>query len=288
MNICTTHKEILAQSTAWKNAGQSVCLVPTMGNLHDGHLSLLEVAAANADKVIASIYVNPLQFAPSEDFDKYPRTHQADLGKLAATGLCDIVFMPQTMYPDGHATEISPAGVARGLEGASRPHFFTGVATVVYQLFIQTDADMAVFGEKDFQQLRVIQQMVHDLNMHIRVIAAPTLREADGLAKSSRNGYLNTKQRAQAPALYKTMQQAAEKLRAGDAVTTVSAEAQVALLAAGFDSVDYFELRAADTLAPVTQLNKRADGQQSGGNVGIVLLAAARIGDVRLIDNLRV
>ncbi len=162
MNICTTREEMLAQSAAWKTAGQSVCLVPTMGNLHDGHLSLLEVAATHSDKVITSIYVNPLQFAPSEDFDKYPRTQSADLDKLAATAICDAVFMPETMYEDGHATKIFPGSLADGLEGANRPHFFTGVATVVNQLFEQTDADKAVFGEKDFQQLRVIQQMVLD------------------------------------------------------------------------------------------------------------------------------
>ena len=287
MNICTTREEMLAQSAAWKTTGQSVCLVPTMGNLHDGHLSLLKVAAAHSDKVITSIYVNPLQFTPSEDFDKYPRTQSADLDKLAATELCDAVFMPETMYEDGHATKIFPGSLADGLEGASRPHFFTGVATVVNQLFEQTDADKAVFGEKDFQQLRVIQQMVLDRHLQIEVIAAPTLREADGLAMSSRNGYLTTTQRAQAPALYQALQKAAESLYAGVEVATTLSTAQQDLVATGFDSVDYFILWAADTLAPLMKL-KNKSSLSEGDTDGAVLMAAARIGGVRLIDNLRV
>lgn len=290
MNIFTSRKDMLAQSSSWKEAGQSICLVPTMGNLHDGHLSLLEVAAAHSDKVITSIFVNPLQFAPSEDFHKYPRTRQADIDKLASTGLCDTVFMPQGMYADGYATEIVPSGVALRLEGTNRPHFFTGVATVVYQLFVQTDADKAVFGEKDFQQLRVIQQMVRDLHIQTQIIAAPTLREPDGLAMSSRNGYLNAIQRAQAPALYQALQQAADRLRAGGAVQAVLATAKDALSSAGFDSVDYFELCAADNLAPITQLKKREDQAADNGvsDSMAMLLAAANIGNVRLIDNLRV
>ena len=287
MNICTTREEMLAQSAAWKTIGQSVCLVPTMGNLHDGHLSLLEVAATHSDKVITSIYVNPLQFTPSEDFDKYPRTQSADLDKLAATALCDAVFMPETMYEDGHATKIFPGSLADGLEGASRPHFFTGVATVVNQLFEQTDADKAVFGEKDFQQLRVIQQMVLDRHLQIEVIAAPTLREADGLAMSSRNCYLTKTQRAQAPALYKSLQKAAESLYAGVEVAKILSTAQQDLVATGFDRVDYFILCAADTLAPLMKLKNKSNLSEGDTN-GAVLLAAARIGDVRLIDNLRV
>ena len=287
MNIFKTRKEMLAQSAAWKAAGQNVCLVPTMGNLHDGHLSLLKVAAAHTDKVITSIYVNPLQFAPSEDFHKYPRTQKADLEKLTATGLCDAVFMPNTMYENGHATEISPGNLADSLEGASRPHFFTGVATVVKELFEQTDADKAVFGEKDFQQLRVIQQMVLDHHMKIEVIAAPTLREADGLAMSSRNGYLNEAQRAQAPVLFQTLQKAAEEVHAGIELAKTLAAAKKSLIKAGFDSVDYFNLCAADTLAPLTQLENRPN-RAKGAKNRAVLLAAARIGDVRLIDNLKV
>ena len=287
MNIYTTREEMLAQSAAWKTNGKIVCLVPTMGNLHEGHLSLLKVAAAHADKVVTSIYVNPLQFAPSEDFDKYPRTQSADLDKLAATGLCDAVFMPETMYEDDHANKIFPGSLADGLEGASRPHFFSGVATVVNQLFEQTDANKAVFGEKDFQQLRVIQQMVLDRHIQIEVIAAPTLREADGLAMSSRNGYLTPTQRAQAPALYQALQKAAESLYAGFEVAKILSTAKQELVATGFNSVDYFILCEADTLAPLMKLKNKSN-LAAGGTDRAVLLAAARIGDVRLIDNLRV
>ena len=296
MKICTSREEMLAVSTGWAADGQTVCLVPTMGNLHDGHLSLLDIAARHGERVITSIYVNPLQFAPHEDFNSYPRTVQADLDKLAATGKCDAVFMPQTMYGHGHATSITPGGAAEGLESVSRPHFFVGVATVVYQLFVQTAAQKAIFGEKDFQQLRVIQQMVRDLHMGIEVIPAPTVREADGLAMSSRNSYLDDQQRAAAPALYQALQEAAEALRGGDvaSVDKVLADAEAAVLAAGFTKVEYMALCDADRLTPVTRAQKsgadeeRADKKGAAGCEEMVLLAAARIGDIRLIDNVRV
>ena len=296
MKICTSREEMLAVSTGWAADGQTVCLVPTMGNLHDGHLSLLDIAARHGERVITSIYVNPLQFAPHEDFNSYPRTVQADLDKLAATGKCDAVFMPQTMYGHGHATSITPGGAAEGLESVSRPHFFEGVATVVYQLFVQTAAQKAIFGEKDFQQLRVIQQMVRDLHMGIEVIPAPTVREADGLAMSSRNSYLDDQQRAAAPALYQALQEAAEALRSGDVagVDKVLADAEAAVLAAGFTKVEYMALCDADRLTPVTRAQKsgadeeRADKKGAAGCEEMVLLAAARIGDIRLIDNVRV
>lgn len=296
MKICTSREEMLAVSTGWAADGQTVCLVPTMGNLHDGHLSLLDIAARHGERVITSIYVNPLQFAPHEDFNSYPRTVQADLDKLAATGKCDAVFMPQTMYGHGHATSITPGGAAEGLESVSRPHFFEGVATVVYQLFVQTAAQKAIFGEKDFQQLRVIQQMVRDLHMGIEVIPAPTVREADGLAMSSRNSYLDNQQRAAAPALYQALQEAAEALRGGDVagVDKVLADAEAAVLAAGFTKVEYMALCDADRLTPVTRAQKsgadeeRADKKGAAGCEEMVLLAAARIGDIRLIDNVLV
>ena len=296
MKICTSREEMLAVSTGWAADGQTVCLVPTMGNLHDGHLSLLDIAARHGERVITSIYVNPLQFAPHEDFNSYPRTVQADLDKLAATGKCDAVFMPQTMHGHGHATSITPGGAAEGLESVSRPHFFVGVATVVYQLFVQTAAQKAIFGEKDFQQLRVIQQMVRDLHMGIEVIPAPTVREADGLAMSSRNSYLDDQQRAAAPALYQALQEAAEALRGGDVagVDKVLADAEAAVLAAGFTKVEYMALCDADRLTPVTRAQKsgadeeRADKKGAAGCEEMVLLAAARIGDIRLIDNVRV
>ena len=296
MKICTSREEMLAVSTGWAADGQTVCLVPTMGNLHDGHLSLLDIAARHGERVITSIYVNPLQFAPHEDFNSYPRTVQADLDKLAATGKCDAVFMPQTMYGHGHATSITPGGAAEGLESVSRPHFFEGVATVVYQLFVQTAAQKAIFGEKDFQQLRVIQQMVRDLHMGIEVIPAPTVREADGLAMSSRNSYLDDQQRAAAPALYQALQEAAEALRGGDlaGVDKVLADAEAAVLAAGFTKVEYMALCDADRLTPVTRAQKSgadeelADKKGAAGCEEMVLLAAARIGDIRLIDNVLV
>ena len=303
MKICTTRQEILALSKTWAAQGDTVCLVPTMGNLHDGHLSLLTLAAQNAERVITSIYVNPLQFAQGEDFDTYPRTVQDDLDKLMASGKCDAVFMPQTMYENSHATHIRPEGAALGLESTSRPHFFEGVATVVYQLFVQTGAQKAIFGEKDFQQLRVIQQMVDDLHMDIEIIAAPTVREADGLAMSSRNGYLKEKDRAAAPALYQALKDAAEALQAlpggsGRRAETkmVLAEATAHVTAAGFTSVDYLALCDADTLAPLDRLpsgeeDVRGDRNGDGARpvqTRAVLLAAARIGDVRLIDNIRV
>ena len=296
MKICTSREEMLAVSTGWAADGQTVCLVPTMGNLHDGHLSLLDIAARHGERVITSIYVNPLQFAPHEDFNSYPRTVQADLDKLAATGKCDAVFMPQTMYGHGNATSITPGGAAEGLESVSRPHFFVGVATVVYQLFVQTAAQKAIFGEKDFQQLRVIQQMVRDLHMGIEVIPAPTVREADGLAMSSRNSYLDNQQRAAAPALYQALQEAAEALRGGDVagVDKVLADAEAAVLAAGFTKVEYMALCDADRLTPVTRAQKsgadeeRADKKGAAGCEEMVLLAAARIGDIRLIDNVLV
>ena len=311
MKICTSREEMLALTAGWAATGETVCLVPTMGNLHDGHLSLLDIAARHGQRIITSIYVNPLQFAPHEDFNSYPRTVQADLDKLAATGKCDAVFMPKTMYADGHATAITPGGAAEGLESLARPHFFEGVATVVYQLFVQTGAQKAIFREKDFQQLRVIQQMVRDLHMGIEIIPAPTVREADGLAMSSRNGYLDAAQRAAAPALYQALQAAAEGLRSrGDNdgvdetdVTRLLATAEAAVLAAGFASVDYMALCDADRLTPITSPHGRraaqhkdekgedergADKLGAAGCEGMVLLAAARLGDVRLIDNIRV
>ena len=300
MKICTSREEMLALTAGWAATGETVCLVPTMGNLHDGHLSLLDIAARHGQRIITSIYVNPLQFAPHEDFNSYPRTVQADLDKLAATGKCDAVFMPKTMYADGHATAITPGGAAEGLESEARPHFFEGVATVVYQLFVQTGAQKAIFGEKDFQQLRVIQQMVRDLHMGIEIIPAPTVREADGLAMSSRNGYLDAAQRAVAPALYQALQAAAEGLRsrgdndgvdeAGrDNVEQILATAEAAVLTAGFASVDYMALCDADRLTPITRPHgRRAAQHKDEKGAEMVLLAAARLGDVRLIDNIRV
>jgi pantoate--beta-alanine ligase len=257
----------------------SVALVPTMGALHDGHVSLVRLAKRRARKVVVSIFVNPTQFAPSEDFGSYPRTWQADLAKLAAEGV-DLVWNPdvRTMYPDGFASRIITDGPASaGLEDRFRPHFFGGVATVVGKLFTQCRPDVAVFGEKDFQQLRVVTRMAADLDLGVKVIGSKTIRERDGLAMSSRNVYLSAEERRAAPVLFKVMKDTAKRLRAGEDLPTLQAEAVEAIRAAGF-SVDYFETRHAETLAPVTSIK---DGP-------LRILVAAKIGNTRLIDNMAV
>ncbi|MGB1441917.1 MAG: pantoate--beta-alanine ligase, partial [Candidatus Puniceispirillaceae bacterium] len=190
------------QINSWKADGLTTAIVPTMGNLHQGHLSLVRTAADHADKVIVSIYINPAQFAAHEDFDTYPRSHDADFSLLEKTGCCDGIYVPDTMYSDSHATMIMPEGAADGFEAEKRPHFFRGVVTIVLKLFNHVPADIAIFGEKDFQQLLVIKQMVADLDVPINIIASPTIRDVDGLALSSRNGYLSAEQRAIAPTLY--------------------------------------------------------------------------------------
>jgi pantoate--beta-alanine ligase len=257
----------------------SIALVPTMGALHDGHVSLVRLAKRRATKVIVSIFVNPTQFAPTEDFGSYPRTWKADLAKLAAEHV-DLIWNPdvKTMYPDGFATKILTEGPATaGLEDRFRPHFFGGVTTVVGKLFTQCRPDFAMFGEKDFQQLRVVTRMAGDLDLGVKVVGSRTVRERDGLAMSSRNVYLSPEQRQAAPELYRAMKQSAARLRAGDGVATVMAGAAELIAAAGF-AVDYFEARHADTLAPIGSLK---DGP-------IRLLVAAKIGKTRLIDNIAV
>ncbi len=261
---------------AWHSAGNVVGLVPTMGALHAGHLSLVQAAQADCTRVIATIFVNPKQFNNPADLAKYPRTEAADLALLQAAGV-DILFAPppEEVYPAGFATTVSVGGVAGPLEGASRPGHFDGVATVVTKLFGMSRADRAYFGQKDWQQLQVVRRMVSDLNLPVQIIGCETLREADGLAMSSRNTRLSPRARAIAPALYAAMTQAAAALRAGqtDALNTCKA----AVLAAGFDSVDYIDLRDADTLEPLTSPTKPAR-----------LLAAAWADGVRLIDNIPV
>ncbi|MGA7805637.1 pantoate--beta-alanine ligase [Bradyrhizobium sp.] len=257
----------------------TVALVPTMGALHDGHVSLVRLAQRRADKVVVSIFVNPAQFAPTEDFGSYPRTWKADVGKLAAEKV-DVIWNPgvKIMYPDGFATRIVPEGPATvGLEDRFRPHFFGGVATVVGKLFTQVRPDFAIFGEKDFQQLRVVTRMARDLDLGVKVIGSRTVRESDGLAMSSRNVYLSPQERRAAPELYRAMKEAARRLKAGDDVATAMAAGAELIRAAGF-ALDYFELRHAETLVPVTS----ADGGPSR------ILAAARLGKTRLIDNVAV
>ncbi len=257
----------------------TIALVPTMGALHDGHLSLVRLAKRRAEKVIVSIFVNPAQFAPTEDFSSYPRTWKADVAKLAAERV-DLIWNPvvKTMYPDGFATRILTEGPATaGLEDRFRPHFFGGVTTVVGKLFTQCRPDLAMFGEKDFQQLQVVTRMARDLDLSVKVIGSRTVREVDGLAMSSRNVYLSPEERRVAPTLYKAMKESAGRLRAGDDFHAVMARGGEMIVGAGF-ALDYFELRHAETLAPIASVK---DGPMR-------ILVAAKIGKTRLIDNIGV
>jgi len=257
----------------------TIALVPTMGALHDGHVSLVRLARRRASRVVVSIFVNPAQFAPTEDFGSYPRTWKSDVGKLAAEDV-DLVWNPdvKTMYPEGFATRIVPEGPATAdLEDRFRPHFFGGVATVVGKLFTQVRPDFAMFGEKDFQQLRVVARMAGDLDLGVKVMGSRTVRERDGLAMSSRNVYLSPEQRLKAPTLYRAMKESARRLRAGDDVEAAMAGGAEIIAAAGF-ALDYFELRHAETLARVGSLK---DGPAR-------ILVAAKLGNTRLIDNVAV
>jgi len=257
----------------------TTALVPTMGALHDGHMSLVRLAKRRAKRVIVSIFVNPTQFAPTEDFGSYPRTWKADVARLAAEDV-DLIWNPDVriMYPAGFATRIAPEGAATaGLEDRFRPHFFGGVATVVGKLFTQVRPDFAIFGEKDFQQLRVVTRMAVDLDLGVKVIGSRTVRERDGLAMSSRNVYLTPEQRQLAPVLYRAMNESAKRLRAGDDTAAVMSGGAELIVNAGF-ALDYFEARHAETLAPIASV---ADGP-------VRILVAARLGNTRLIDNLGV
>jgi pantoate--beta-alanine ligase len=257
----------------------TVALVPTMGALHDGHVSLVRLAKRRAQKVVVSIFVNPTQFAPSEDFGAYPRTWKADVAKLAAEKV-DLIWNPdvKAMYPEGFATRIVPEGPATAdLEDRFRPHFFGGVATVVGKLFTQCRPDVAIFGEKDFQQLRVVTQMARDLDLGVKVIGSRTIRERDGLAMSSRNVYLAPEQRQAAPELYRAMKLSAASLRAGEPADAAMAAGAELIESAGF-ALDYFEVRHAETLAPIASLKQGP----------MRILVAAKIGTTRLIDNISV
>jgi pantoate--beta-alanine ligase len=257
----------------------TIALVPTMGALHDGHVSLVRLAKRRADKVIVSIFVNPAQFAPSEDFSSYPRTWKSDLAKLAAEKV-DAIWNPdvKTMYPDGFATRIVPEGPATvGLEDRFRPHFFGGVATVVGKLFTQVRPDVAIFGEKDFQQLRVVTRMAGDLDLGVKVIGSRTVRERDGLAMSSRNVYLSAEERRVASELYRALKESARRLHDGANLAAAMAGGAEMVTAAGF-TLDYFEVRHAETLESVASAK---DGP-------LRILVAARLGKTRLIDNIKV
>jgi pantoate--beta-alanine ligase len=278
--IVRTKAELRDRVTRWKAAGATVAMAPTMGALHAGHLSLVVLGKARADHAIASLFVNPTQFAPSEDFDAYPRNESNDAALLAAAG-CDLLYAPsvQEIYPAGFATSVSVAGVSGPMEGAVRPSHFVGVATVVAKLLIQSAADVAVFGEKDYQQLQVIRQLARDLDLATRIVGAPIVRTDDGLALSSRNAYLTKAERAIAPVLYRTLTAAGRSLAKGADIATVEGEGAAALLAAGFQGVDYFEVRDPDDLARLGPGPAPAAAR---------LLATVRLGRTRLLDNVAV
>ncbi|MGE8500458.1 MAG: pantoate--beta-alanine ligase [Pseudomonas sp.] len=278
MNTVKTVRELRAAVAQARAEGKQIALVPTMGNLHAGHAALVEKASQRADFVVASIFVNPLQFGPNEDLATYPRTLIADQEKLVDAG-CHLLFTPDVdeMYPQGMQgqTLVSVPGVSEGLCGASRPGHFDGVSTVVTKLFNMVQPDLAIFGQKDFQQLAVIRTLVRDLNMPIQIIGEPTVRAEDGLALSSRNGYLSDEQRALAPTLYQGLQQIATAIADGERdYASLITRAQEQQVAAGFRP-DYLEIREANSLRPAT-----ADDRH------LVILVAAFIGSTRLIDNL--
>lgn len=264
---------------AWRKDGLCVALVPTMGALHEGHLSLVDLARTKADRVVVSIFVNPTQFAPNEDFSAYPRTEAADAAKLE--GQADLIFAPDAadMYPEGFSTTISLTGVTEPLEGTFRPTHFAGVATVVAKLILRAMPDIAIFGEKDWQQLMVIRRMVADLDIPVEILGGPIMREADGLAMSSRNVYLSPEERKAAGQLNVILRETAENAAKGTPISEAVAEGSKRILALGFDKLDYLEIRDAASLATFP------DDRPSGS---ARILVAAKIGRTRLIDNMPV
>jgi pantoate--beta-alanine ligase len=270
-----TVAELRSVVAGWRHSGASVAVVPTMGALHEGHLSLVRSALQKADRVIVTLFVNPKQFNSAADLAAYPRTENEDAAKLAPLG-AHLLYVPDAaeMYPVGFATTVSVAGVSEGLCGAFRPGHFDGVATVVAKLFLQTGADFAFFGEKDFQQLHVVKRMARDLDIPITIVACPTVREADGLALSSRNVRLSPAERSVAPKLASILHETAERLANGSPVLPTLAEARSQILSAGYREVEYLELRGEADLQPMASLDGPAR-----------LLAAAWLGETRLIDN---
>ena len=276
MKVVRKVSELRSVVQQWRAAGFNVALVPTMGALHAAHAALVADARNRADRVVATIFVNPRQFGDDEDLAEYPRTEEADLRRLRAGGV-DLVFAPAVdeMYPERFATSVILTGPAEGLCGAARPGHFDGVATVVAKLLLQCLPDVAVFGEKDYQQLLVIRRMAQDLDIPVQIVGVPTVREADGLACSSRNGYLNPSERASAPALYQSLRSAAQQISDGSDVLPAFREARDSILDGGFQAVEYIELRRADTL----------DHPSVRDGTPARLLAAAQLGTTRLIDN---
>jgi pantoate--beta-alanine ligase len=278
MKVVRTITELRGCVNSWRKNDERIGLVPTMGGLHNGHLSLVNHSKLHADRTITSLFVNPTQFAPHEDFATYPRTERADHEMLAASGN-DLLFAPNVseIYPDGHLTQIDVQGMSQVLEGEFRPDFFTGVATVVAKLLLQALPDVAIFGEKDYQQLCVIQTMVRDLDIPVEIIGAKTIREEDGLAMSSRNLNLTAKERKIAPLLYQVISQVAKNVRDGDQPINQRSWAEAELTNAGFGAVDYVAVRDAQTLDPVSDASRPAR-----------VLAAAYLGRTRLIDNVAI
>ena len=263
----------------YRKAGATIALVPTMGALHRGHMALIREARRRAKRVVVSIFVNPTQFAPHEDFASYPRSFATDIKALRAENV-DVVWAPamEAMYPDGFATRLAPEGPAKaGLEDEYRPHFFGGVATVVAKLFTQVSPDFAFFGQKDYQQLRVVTQIAKDFDLPVKVIGVPTVRESDGLALSSRNVYLSSAERAVAPMLYKVLKGCASRIKGGEKIDRVLNVGRIEVDLAGL-GLDYLDARHALTLAPVVSLKEGP----------VRLLIAARLGKTRLIDNVAV
>ncbi|CUA97746.1 pantoate--beta-alanine ligase [Pannonibacter indicus] len=267
-----------ARTAGWRREGLTIGVVPTMGALHDGHLSLVRTALTRTDRVIVTLFVNPKQFNNAADLAAYPRTAESDAAKLTPLGT-HVLYAPEVeeIYPDGFATNVSVSGVSEGLCGAHRPGHFDGVATVVSKLLLQTGADLAFFGEKDFQQLQVVKRMVRDLDIPVEIVPCPTVREADGLAMSSRNVRLSAQARNTAAALPAVLFAAAERLSGGEAAEPVLADARAAIAAAGFGDLEYLELRAESDLTPMSRADRPAR-----------LLAAVWLDGVRLIDNVEV
>lgn len=276
--IVRTVADLRAQVSAWRQAGLRVGFVPTMGALHEGHLSLVRLARTRADRVVASVFVNPTQFGPNEDFDAYPRDEARDAGLLESAG-CHLLYAPSVaeMYPSGASTTVTVAGVSEPLDGQARPGHFAGVATVVTKLLNQCAPDVAVFGEKDFQQLAVIRRLVRDLDLPVEIVGGPTARADDGLALSSRNAYLSESERPVAARLNMALREVLAKVRGGESVAAAEEAAVAALLAAGFRKVDYVEARVPETL------ERLGPGPASGP---VRVLGAAHLGRTRLIDNL--
>lgn len=278
MDVIRTKAALRTRVAQWEAAGEAVALTPTMGAVHEGHLSLVRLGLERADRCVATIFVNPRQFGPNEDFTTYPRDEEGDLAKFRSAG-CDAVYIPDPgqMYGTDYKTEVTVTDISDVMEGASRPGFFTGVATVVSKLLIQSLPDIAIFGEKDFQQLAVIRTMARDLDLPTEILGAPTVREADGLALSSRNAYLTPREREIAPSLHRAMIAAAESVRTGAAPHVAAEQAKRDVLAAGFQQVAYIDIRSQDTFAPAEALSEN-----------LRIFAAATLGSCRLIDNIAV